>query len=100
LGVAVPIRHPLLAYQAIPPHALVGYRLVLCDWQECALSRILHPLEDDTHVVELASSQDMMLALVSAGYGDFSQKRFTVFLTTFKFDAFVRLCFNLENFLM
>jgi len=74
LGVAVPIRHPLLAYSVIPLHALVGYPLILCDWQVCdgccrELSRLLHSLDDDAYVVERASSHDMMLALVSAGYG-------------------------------
>jgi len=69
LGVAAPIRHPLLAYQAIPPHALAGYPLILCDWQGSELSGLLPSLKDEAYVIERASSHDMMLALVSAGYG-------------------------------
>jgi len=69
LGIAAPIRHPLLAYQAIPPHALAGYPLILCDWQGSELSGLLPSLEDDAHIVERVASHDMMLALVGAGYG-------------------------------
>jgi len=69
LGVVAPISHQLLAYKAIPPHTLTSYPLILCDWQVCELSRLLHLLEDDAHVVARTSSHDMMLALVSAGYG-------------------------------
>jgi len=69
LGLVVPIRHPLLVYNAIPLHALAGYSLILCDWQGSELSGLLPSWEDDAHIIERASSQDLMLALVSAGYG-------------------------------
>jgi len=66
LGVVVPIRHALLAYPAIPPHALAVYPLILCDWQKC---EGWLPLGKDVQIAERTSSHDMMLALVSAGYG-------------------------------
>ncbi|HBP4890017.1 TPA: LysR family transcriptional regulator [Pseudomonas aeruginosa] len=74
LVVAVPTRHPLLAHKEIPLLDLASYPLVLCDPQACEgycreLSRLLRPLEREPKVVEHASSWDMMLTLVGAGYG-------------------------------
>jgi len=67
LGVVMSIRHPLLAYQTISPHALMHYPLILYDWQKC--EGLLPWGKKDLQIVERASSQDLMLALVSAGYG-------------------------------
>jgi len=74
LIVAVPARHPLLAHKEVPLPELASYPLVLCDPQVCEgycreLTRLLRPLERDPNVVEHASSLDMMLTLVGAGYG-------------------------------
>jgi len=71
---AVPIRHPLLAHKAIPLPALVDYPLILYGPQQCEgqyreLLRFLRPLEGELNIIEYAASQDMMLALVGAGYG-------------------------------
>jgi len=74
LVVAVPIRHPLLAHKTIPLRALANQPLILCgsqyhDGHGTALSGTLCHWERDPHIIEQTVSQDMMLALVSAGYG-------------------------------
>jgi len=74
LILAVPARHPLLAHKEVPLPELASYPLVLCDPQVCEgycreLTRLLRPLEREPNVVEHASSLDMMLTLVGAGYG-------------------------------
>lgn len=70
----VPIRHPLLAHKEVSLRELVSYPLVMCDPQLCEgycreLTRLLHPLERESTIVEHVSSLDMMLTLVGAGYG-------------------------------
>ena len=74
LILAVPARHPLLAHKEVPLPELASYPLVLCDPQVCEgycreLTRLLRSLEREPNVVEHASSLDMMLTLVGAGYG-------------------------------
>jgi len=74
LVVAIPIRHPLLAHKSIALPALVDYPLILYDPQHCEghyreLVRLLRSLEGDLNIIEYACSQDMVLALVGAGYG-------------------------------
>lgn len=74
LVLVVSARHPLLSYTAVPLDELVHYPLVLCDPQACAgychqLVRLLRQLEGDPKIVEHATSLEMMLALVGAGYG-------------------------------
>lgn len=74
LILAIPARHPLLAHKKVPLPELASYPLVLCDPQVCEgycreLTRLLRPLEREPNVVEHASSLDMMLTLVGAGYG-------------------------------
>lgn len=74
LLLAVPARHPLLAHKEVPLPELASYPLVLCDPQVCEgycreLTRLLRRLEREPNVVEHASSLDMMLTLVGAGYG-------------------------------
>jgi len=71
---AIPTRHPLLAHKATPLSALVDYPLILYEPQHCEgyyreLIRLLRPLETDLNAIEYAASQEMMLALVGAGYG-------------------------------
>ncbi len=70
----MPIRHELLAHKEVPLHKLGAHPLILCDPQVCEgycreLLRLLRPLEREPNVVEHASSLDMMLTLVGAGYG-------------------------------
>ena len=74
LVLAVPARHELLAHREVPLHELGSHPLVLCDPQVCEgychqLAQLLQPLEHKPNVVEHASSLDMMLTLVGAGYG-------------------------------
>lgn len=74
LVIAIPARHALLGHRKVPLHALTHQPLILCDPQVCEgycreLTRLLHPLEYEPQVVERASSLDMMLTLVGAGYG-------------------------------
>ncbi len=74
LVIAVPARHALLVHKEVPLHELGGHPLVLCDPQVCEgycreLTRLLGPLEHRQNVVEHATSLEMMLTLVGAGYG-------------------------------
>ncbi|WP_411832926.1 LysR family transcriptional regulator [Pseudoxanthomonas mexicana] len=71
---AIPTHHPLLAYKEIPLEELARYPLVMCDpqtYEGCSreLTLLLRTLEQDLKVVEHVRSSDMMLTLVSAGYG-------------------------------
>jgi len=72
--VAMPSRHPLLAHKTIPLRELANYPLVMGSPQidegyDRALFRFLHTLEQELHIIEQVTSQDMMLTLVGAGYG-------------------------------
>lgn len=72
LVVALPTRHPLLAYKRIPLEVLAEYPLVLCDPQACEgharlVDRLLWRLEQKPTLIERVSSFDLMMALVSAG---------------------------------
>lgn len=75
LVIAVPARHALLVHKEVPLHELGGHPLVLCDPHACEgycneLTRLLGPLpEHQKNVAVLATSLDMMLTLVGAGYG-------------------------------
>lgn len=74
LIVAVPARHPLLAHKKVPLCEVAAYPLVLSDPDVCEgycreLMRFLRPLGLEPNVVERASSLDMMLTLIGAGYG-------------------------------
>jgi len=88
LVAALPVRHPLLVYKTIPLHGLLHYPLVICEPQICKgycdeLSRFLHALEQAPKIVERPASQEMMLTLVSAGYG-------VGLTTTHRFDLYQR----------
>ena len=71
--VAVPARHPLLAYKRIPLDQLLRYPLVLCDPQVCEgpakhFDRILRRVDMEPLVAERVGSCDLMMTLVSAGF--------------------------------
>lgn len=74
LVVALPARHPLLAYQQIPLEEVVNYPLVLCNPQICeGCSRyfddLLRTVGARPQVAEYVTTHTLMLALVAAGYG-------------------------------
>lgn len=74
LVVALPARHQLLAYRAIPLEELTRHPLVLCDPEVCEgfwrqLKCILEPIEPRLRVAERVPTLDLMMALVAAGYG-------------------------------
>jgi len=73
LRVAVPARHPLLAFKHIPLDEILRYPLVLCDPQVCEgyarqVARVLRRVEQEPLLVEQVASFDLMMALVSAGF--------------------------------
>lgn len=72
LVVAVPPRHPLLAYRQIPLEELARYPLALCDPKACEgharlINRLLRRLDREP-LVDWVPSFDLMMTLVSAGY--------------------------------
>lgn len=71
--VAVPARHPLLAYKRIPLEEVVRYPLVMGAPQFCEgycrqIERILHAVDHEPLVAEQVLSFDLMMALVAAGF--------------------------------
>lgn len=73
LMVAVPARHPLLAYKRIPLEELLRYPLVLCDPQACEshakhVDRVLRRTNMEPLIAERVVTCDLMMALVSAGF--------------------------------
>jgi DNA-binding transcriptional LysR family regulator len=74
LVVAVPTRHPLLSYRRVPLEEIVRYPLVLCDPQVCEgfwqqLQQVLGAVDTRLTIAERVTTLDLMMALVSAGYG-------------------------------
>lgn len=74
LLVAMPTRHPLLAYRRVPLEEVVKYPLVLChpEFQERRsrqFERALCSADTRTTVAEYVTTHDLMLTLVAAGYG-------------------------------
>lgn len=72
--VAVPARHPLLAFKEVPLQEVVNYRLILCDPQACdgcsrQCDRLFRSVEKTPNVAEYVSTHGLMMALVAAGYG-------------------------------
>lgn len=72
LMVAVPKRHPLLAFGRIPLEEVLRYPLVLCDPEMCEgharqVDRVLRHMEQEPLVAQYASTFDLMMAVVSAG---------------------------------
>ncbi|WYX24942.1 LysR family transcriptional regulator [Achromobacter xylosoxidans] len=74
LVVALPARHPLLAFGAVPLASVLEYPLVLCHPEACEghykqIDRILRAANRDYIVADHVASHEVMLALVAAGYG-------------------------------
>ncbi len=74
LMLAVPARHPLLVHRRVPLDGLARYPLVACHPEACEgysrqLARMLRELNVEPVLVQQATSLDMMLTLVAAGYG-------------------------------
>lgn len=72
--VAVPPRHPLLAYPELPLSEVLRYPLVLCDPDACEgcsrqFDQLLREEAGEPKVAEHVSTHDLMLTLVAAGYG-------------------------------
>lgn len=72
LMVAVPERHPLLAYKRVPLEEVLRYPLVLCDPEFCEgharqVDRVLRQMEQEPLIAQQASTFDLMMAVVSSG---------------------------------
>ncbi|OGA58462.1 MAG: D-alanyl-D-alanine endopeptidase [Burkholderiales bacterium RIFCSPHIGHO2_01_FULL_64_960] len=72
--VALPARHPLLAFRQVPLQEVMSYPLVLCEPQVCPgchreRLRLFRSVNAELKVAQYASSHSLMLALVSAGCG-------------------------------
>lgn len=71
--VAVPARHPLLAYKRIPLVEVLRYPLVMGDPQFCdgychQIEHILRVVDQEPLVAEHVKSFDLMMALVASGF--------------------------------
>jgi DNA-binding transcriptional LysR family regulator len=74
LVVAVPARHPLLAYKRIPLDEALRYPLVLCQPEMCEgysrqIEAVLRSANTQPIVAEHVGTLDLMMTLVTAGYG-------------------------------
>ena len=72
LMVAVPARHPLLAYKHIPLEEVLRHALVLCDPGVCEgharqVDRFLRQQDQEPLIAQHVASFDVMMTLVSAG---------------------------------
>lgn len=72
LMVAVPARHPMLAYKRIPLDEVLRYALVLCDPAVCEgharqVDRILRRQGQEPLVAQRVATYEVMMTLVSAG---------------------------------
>lgn len=73
LMVAVPARHPLLTHKRIPLEEVLRYPLVLKDLHACEgyarqIERVLRRVDQEPLIAERVASNDLMLALVAAGF--------------------------------
>ena len=73
LMVAVPARHPLLAYKRVPLDELLRYPLALGDTNACEgharqVERVLRRANQEPLIAERVASFDLMMTLVSAGF--------------------------------
>lgn len=73
LMVAVPARHPLLAYKRIPLEEVLRYPLVLGDPHVCEgcarqIERVLRRVDREPLIAERVASIELMMALVAAGF--------------------------------
>ncbi|TFY87729.1 LysR family transcriptional regulator [Pseudomonas nabeulensis] len=74
LLLALPMRHPLLAHAQVPMTEVVRYPVIACHAGVCEgycrqVGRLLLGLPDEPNLVGHATSLNMMLTLVAAGYG-------------------------------
>ena len=74
LIVAVPTRHPLLAYKRLPLDEVLRYPLVMCDPDACEgcsqqVAKVLRTVDMEPIVAEQVTTHDLMMTLVAAGYG-------------------------------
>ena len=72
LMVAVPTRHPVLAYKNVPLEEVLRYPLALCDPAICEgharqVDRVLHRYEQTPLIAQRVASYEVMMTLVSAG---------------------------------
>lgn len=72
LMVAVPTRHPVLAYKHVPLEEVLRYPLALCDPAICEgharqVDRVLHRYEQEPLIAQRVASYEVMMTLVSAG---------------------------------
>ena len=70
----MPARHPLLVHKYIPLQEALKYPLVLCHPEACGggrrqIERLLRTVDIQPVVAEHVATRELMLALVSAGYG-------------------------------
>jgi len=73
LVVAVPARHPLLAYKHLPLDEVLRYPLALGDSKICEgharqVERVLRRVNQEPLIAERVASFDLMMTLVSAGF--------------------------------
>ncbi|WP_169293682.1 LysR family transcriptional regulator [Advenella sp. EE-W14] len=73
LMVAVPARHPLLAYKDVPLDEVLRYPLALGDTNACEgharqVERVLRRANQEPLIAERVASFDLMMTLVSAGF--------------------------------
>ncbi|MBK1822298.1 LysR family transcriptional regulator [Burkholderia orbicola] len=73
LMVAVPARHPLLAYKHVPLDEVLRYPLALGDPSTCEgharqVERVLRQANHEPLIAERVASFDLMMTLVSAGF--------------------------------
>ncbi|HDR9032943.1 LysR family transcriptional regulator [Burkholderia multivorans] len=71
---ALPARHPLLVHKEVPLDELTRFPLIMVAPQMCEgyfreLTKLLHAQVHEPNVIEHATSLDVMLTLVAAGYG-------------------------------
>lgn len=71
--VAVPARHPLLAYERIPLAEVLRYPLVMGDSHFCEgycrhIDHILRGVDQEPMVVERVKSFDLMMVMVASGF--------------------------------
>jgi DNA-binding transcriptional LysR family regulator len=74
IKVVMPKRHPLLAYQQVPLQELARYPLVTYhphghEGYSSQLAHVLRKLENEPVIADRATSLDVMMTLVAAGYG-------------------------------
>lgn len=72
--VALPARHPLLAFKEVPLDEVLSYPLVLCNPQTCQAcsgqhDRLLRSVDAQPTVAEYAPTCGLTMTLVAAGYG-------------------------------